>query len=154
MTVLIVEDDPNKLRQVERLIQERFPGLPIDTAESYKTALQKLRRTAPSLLILDMSLPIFEPGDIFGVRTSTFGGRDILDQLKRLHIKVPVIVVTQFETFPRGTETVHRDDLDRELMEEHGDIYRGAVFYRAGYHDWKEHLETLTRRELFREDPK
>ncbi len=71
------------------------------------------------------------------------GGREFLRQMDRFDLKVPVIVVTQFERFGKGPEAMDLRDLDRVLQRDHPSVYRGLVYYHAAIHGWKEELKSL-----------
>ena len=74
-----------------------------------------------------------------------FGGREFLRQMKRFRISIPVIVVTQFETFGNPPHTKHLKDVDSELASDYPQIYLGVVYYHAAIHGWKEDLLRLIR---------
>jgi YesN/AraC family two-component response regulator len=55
--ILVVDDDPQARDLYSRLLSERYPGFPIVTAEDGQSALDWLQGEAPSLVILDLSMP-------------------------------------------------------------------------------------------------
>ncbi len=55
--ILVVDDDPQARDLYARLLSERFPGFPVVTAEDGQNALDWLQVEAPSLVILDLSMP-------------------------------------------------------------------------------------------------
>jgi CheY-like chemotaxis protein len=94
-SILVVEDDGNKLMQLCGFLKEAFPSVEVLTARSLHSGVKQIRKIVPNLVLLDMTLPNFDatPDDPGG-QTHNFGGRELLKQLDRFDIKVPVIVVT------------------------------------------------------------
>jgi len=71
------------------------------------------------LLVLDMSIPTFDTPDPSGAnRHRPFGGKDILQELKRIQKKIPVVVMTQYSVFGEGRDNISLKELDRILQEE------------------------------------
>jgi hypothetical protein len=63
--------------------------------------------------------------------------------MDRFDINVPVIVVTQFETFGKSPHDMDLAELDAELKAEHSPTYRGSVYYHAAIHGWQEQLRDI-----------
>ena len=142
--VLIVEDDENKGVQFSQFLRDRFDPIEITIERSLQSGLRRIRREHPDLVLLDMTLPNYEPGpDETGGTTHIFGGREFLRQMDRFDIDVPVIVVTQFETFGKPPNMMGLRELDDQLRTDHATVYRGAVYYHASLHAWKDELSTL-----------
>ena len=55
-------------------------------------------------------------------------------------MKIPVIVVTQFERFGEAEELITLDELRVNLAEHFPDSFRYAVFYQAANSEWKSEL--------------
>ena len=149
ISILVVEDDGNKLTQLCGFLKEAFKNVEVITSRSLQSGIKQVRYNVPSLILLDMTLPNFDatPGDPGG-QPHNFGGKEFLKQLERFHIKVPVVVVTQFITFGRGTQAIGLDDLNKELATSFGQNYAGCVYYHASIHRWKEELERLIKANL------
>jgi CheY-like chemotaxis protein len=146
MKILVVEDDENKRSQLTQFLHRFFPGAEGVEARSLQSGLRFIRQSPPDLVLLDMTLPNYDAGfDEPGGQTHIFGGREFLRQMDRFEIIVPVIVVTQFETFGREPHEIGLSELDSELQADHGNVYRGSVYYHAAIHGWEEKLETLMR---------
>jgi CheY-like chemotaxis protein len=149
MRILIVEDDENKRLQINHFLHRVFPQAQTSEARSLQSGLRLVRQTPPNLVLLDMTLPNYDADfDEPGGQTHIFGGREFLRQMDRFDIAAPVIVVTQFETFGKGTSEIGLSELDAELRADHGTIYRGSIYYHAAIHGWEEQLENLMRRVL------
>jgi CheY-like chemotaxis protein len=141
VNVLIVEDDENKGVQFSEFLRVSFPAVDIALERSLQSGLRHIRKARPDLVLLDMTLPNYEPGpDEPGGITHIFGGREFLRQMDRFDIDVPVIVVTQFGKPPA---VMGLGELDEQLRTDHGAVYRGAVYYHASLDAWKEELREL-----------
>jgi CheY-like chemotaxis protein len=141
MNILIVEDDENKRLQLKQFLEELKPDNNCRLARSLQSGIRALREKYPDLIILDMTLPNFDAGpDEPGGQVYPLGGKEFLEQMARFEITVPVIVVTQFETFGKGPRQMNIRTLDRQLRQDYGDVYGGTVYYHAAIHGWKEEL--------------
>ena len=144
MKVLIVEDDENKRVQLEEFVIEYYPQAQVSIEQSLQGGLRKARKEKPDVILLDMTIPNYSPGpDESGGQMHLFGGTQFLRQLTRFKLQIPVIVVTQFETFGDPPHAKRLSDLDGELKAQYGQIYRGAVYYHAAIHGWKQDLVQL-----------
>lgn len=142
MKVLLVEDDENKRKNLRECLLEIVPNISLDQAGSLQTGLRALRENTPELIILDMTLPNYEPGpDEPGGQPHLFGGREFLRQMDRYDIVIPVIVVTQFSAFGSGKHAKDLVGLDAELRSEHEAVYRGAIHYNSAVLGWKDELK-------------
>lgn len=144
MTILIVEDDENKRFQLRQFITREFPSTSVEVQRSLQSGLKHIRQQPPQGILLDMTLPTYDAGpDESGGQTNIFGGREFLRQMDRFDIEIPVIVVTQFETFGKGRHIVGLTELDGELRVDHPRVYHGCVYYHAAIHGWEEKLRSL-----------
>jgi CheY-like chemotaxis protein len=144
MDILVVEDDENKRVQLKTFLEEFAPGTKTRLAKSLQSGVRCLREQLSDLVILDMTLPNFDAGpDEPGGQIHPLGGRELLEQMLRFQIEVPVVVVTQFETFGKGSRQMNLRALHEQLQREYGHIYKGAVYYHAAIHGWKESLGSL-----------
>ena len=78
-TALIVEDDPAIRRLVEKLLARH--QVTIDTAANGRIAIQKLKETTYSVVILDLMVP-------------EVSGFQVIDFIKAERMRVPVAVVS------------------------------------------------------------
>ena len=142
--LLLVEDDDNKRSQIVALVKSHAPSVELLTARSLKSGLLALKQHVPDKIILDMTLPTFDvgPGEAGG-DTHPFGGREFLQEMRRFRLEVPVVVVTQFETFDLGREMTTLHELDAQLRMDYPSIYLGAVYYHAALQSWRDELNTL-----------
>lgn len=145
MRLLLVEDDENKASQLCDFLKTEYAGVAIQWARSLQSGVRSVRESPPDAILLDMTLPNYDvgPEEPGGGSTHSFGGREFLRQLDRFDLEIPVVVVTQFETFGDGTNSMDLHELDEQLREEHGPVYRGAVYYHAAVQGWQQALRAL-----------
>lgn len=144
--ILVIEDDGNKLTQLQDFLSKEFGAARIRVARSLQSGIRAVKSVTPTIVLLDMTLPNFDAtSEDPGGQTHNFGGTEFLGQLDRFEIQVPVIVVTQFITFGRGRETIQLGDLDRDLQQRFPKNYVGCVYYHASIHSWKDELVRLIR---------
>jgi CheY-like chemotaxis protein len=141
MKILLVEDDENKQSRIVRFLREHIATAEVVLAASYVSAIDKILKKTCDVILLDMTIPTYDVDvDDEGGRPRVFGGRDILRQMERRKVYLPVIVITQFEKFGDERESKSRDELNRELAAAHPRQYRGMVYYSAAVEGWKEEL--------------
>jgi CheY-like chemotaxis protein len=142
--LLLVEDDDNKRAQLLQVVRDHAPTLEVMSARSLKSGLLLLKQNTPDVILLDMTLPTFDigPGEAGG-DTHPFGGREFLQEMRRFKLRIPVVVVTQFETFDLGREMTTLHALDLQLRRDYPEVYLGAVYYHAAIQSWKDELITL-----------
>ncbi len=153
MRVLLIEDDENKRGQLISFLKEEIADVVVGVAASYHSGLRGVLDRSSDLVLLDMTIPTFDIGaEESGGRSQLYGGREILEQMDRLDIRIPVIVVTQFDRFGEHQEAVTLQELDRQLKREYPDLYCGAVYYNSAREDWKaelsEQIELIKGRRL------
>lgn len=95
--ILIIDDDPFILDMYVLKFKEQ--GFPVDTAASGKDALQKIKKSPPDVILLDLVMP-------------TMDGFEVLQEIKKLSAPIKVILLTnlgQKEDVERG-RTLGADD--------------------------------------------
>ena len=131
-----VEDNKNKLTKLKEVIQEFIQGttqiidLQIEEANSFTSGVRKINHEVWDLIILDMSLPTYDitHGETGGDK-KPIAGKEIMRRMLHRNILIPVIIVTQFETF--GENKLTLELLNKEFEEEYKTIWRGTVFYEG-----------------------
>ena len=144
MRVLIVEDDEFKQKRIEHVVRDLDPATEVFSERSVNSGLRGIVELKPDLILLDMSLTTFDigPGESGG-RPQNFGGMEILRQMERLEIVVPVIVITQHERFAKpGSDEVHLSAVQIELRERHEQVFKGLIYYNSAAGGWEKHLRT------------
>jgi len=80
-TILLIEDDKNTCEVYSDELIEK--GYNVELANDGKHAIELLNTINPDLVVLDVKLPILE-------------GREVLENIRKRKIKLPVIVCTAF----------------------------------------------------------
>ena len=147
MNALIVEDDENKRIQLESFIRKAFPQAMVSIAKSLQSGLRLILLEKYDYVILDMTMPTYDISvEEDGGRPQAYAGREILRQLDRREIVLPVIVVTQFDRFGEGKETLTLSELDAQLRMQHPHIYMGSVYYNPALEGWKQELSRAIKK--------
>jgi len=149
--ILIIEDDEHKSNNIVRNTKEALPDSEISVAASLMSGVRKASKESPTLIILDMTLPNYDVKDgETGGGMHKFGGVEFLKQMRRRKIDIPVIVITQFETFGQPPNLKGLSELNTELIEQFSPMYLGAIYYHASIDDWvgslKTHLDKLNKK--------
>lgn len=140
--VLVVEDDENKRSQVLTFLCERFPAFQTITASSLQTGLRAVKSGTTDLVILDMTLPNYDQGpEEDGGTIHPLGGQEFLRKMKRARVVVPVIVLTQFETFGTGSDRLDLETLRISLREKYAEQCIDTIFYSSAVDTWKRQLQ-------------
>ncbi|QOW10282.1 response regulator [Kaistella flava (ex Peng et al. 2021)] len=137
--LLIIEDDKIKIEKLEAALE----GYNLDISESFHSGITALRNNTYDLVILDMTIPLWDrlSNDI-SQNYEQFGGEKILREMKRRFIEVPVILFTMFDKFPVGCEIVTFNELVAKYTSEFP-FFKGAVFYDSIRDSWKDELKTI-----------
>lgn len=146
MKILIVEDDENKRNQLTGFLKNEFPAVDLQTANSLQSGLRAIIAGGVNLILLDMTMPTFDIGENEdGGRPQAYAGREILRQMERREINIPVVVVTQFDRFGEGNDALTIEELNEQLVQEHRGVYAGAIYYDVTLGGWKERLTQIIR---------
>lgn len=142
--ILIVEDDLNKLNNLKDHIDTYFNNKAIEYSlqikNSFQSGLEEILKNQYDLLLLDMSLPNFDPCENNdNVVPLSKGGELILDEMDVMGIDIKTIIITQ------------HDDFDGESLESMGNTYKndfsnfyiGYVFYNAIESKWEKELDMI-----------
>ena len=143
MNILIVEDDDSKRRQVRAHVLSRLPNSHLEEAVSFRGAMDSIKRSTPDLILLDVTIPSIEKSTSDRDHTLVFGGRDVLRQLRRAQVNAPVIVITAYERFDKGLESLSLEELEAQFTEVYPEWYIGAVSFSFRYDSWREDLNRL-----------
>lgn len=103
--LLVVDDDPVSNRLMQRRLEKL--GYEVFSAADGREALEMLPRTAPDVLLLDISMP--------GV-----GGLDVLERIRERGLDVAVIMMTAYGTEEVAVEALRRgaDDYLRKPLQQ------------------------------------
>lgn len=128
MKILIVEDNIEKRSNIKDFLQGRLNNVTFGEARSYSTGISEIYNKTWDLIILDMSLPIYDITNTeTGGEMKPVAGKEILRRMKNRRINTPVIVVTQFDVF--GEKQTSLCSLNDEFKEKYSNIWTGTVSY-------------------------
>jgi CheY-like chemotaxis protein len=138
MKILIVEDEPDKFRNISAFIQVALITGECVHARSLNSALRVLEEDgAFDCLLLDMSLPTYDGSS--GGTPQTFGGKDVMDILDAEGLEIPTILITQYKSFFESSGLVELNTIDAEFAGKYA-WYKGAVHYSSGSDAWQRQL--------------
>jgi CheY-like chemotaxis protein len=89
--ILVVDDDPSILAVVEEILG--FEGYPVETATDGATALAAVARRQPSLVLLDMRMPVLDGWGFAGA-------------LAERGLRLPIVVMTAAQDARRWAEEI------------------------------------------------
>ena len=136
----MIEDNRNKLKQIKNFLTDYFSACNIAEAHSYKDGIAKVYENKWDLIILDMSLPIYNYSDtVENLEIKPIAGLNIMKRMLFNDINTPVIIVTQFDTFDNNK--ISLDSLNEEFKNNYSEIWRGTVFYEN--EDWRRYFKEL-----------
>jgi CheY-like chemotaxis protein len=150
MFVLIIEDDSQKAQNVWDLVAEVRKGVQMHVCRSYQSGLRWLSEPAHcvDLVILDMSLPTFDPTpDQRQGRPRPLGGHDLMRKLRRAGRSPAVVVLTALENFGLKSEQLTFEELSKRCAAEFPEMFRSAIQYSQSSSGWRSKL-TETIREI------
>ena len=144
MNILFIEDDQEKIQAIKYHITNKYDNyqFDFDIRESVQSGLDAIISSNKyDLLLLDMALPNYDISNTEpdGGSPESFGGRDLLFQMKMRKRHIPSIVITQFESF--GDDNMTLDELNNILESKFSDIYFGTVYFSITSDEWKKHLD-------------
>lgn len=144
MKILIIEDDMNKIEQIEAFLKLINPDIHTTVKKSYQSGLREIIKSHYDLIVLDMSLPTYdispkEEGGPF----LTYAGEEILQEMMRRNITSKVIVATQFDSFGEGQDAITLDQLRDRLSMKFKDNYLKSIYYEASEKNWKDEILSI-----------
>ena len=89
--ILVVDDDPSIVSTVSEILD--FEGYPVQTAANGAEALRAIERTQPSLVLLDMRMPVLD-------------GWGFARALRERGLSLPIIVMTAAENAARWAQEI------------------------------------------------
>ena len=140
MQILLIEDNSNKLKLIKRVLTEIYPESNIEEAYSFNSGVRKVYENKWNLIILDMSLPTYDITHTeSGGDKKPVAGKNIMKRMLNRKIIVPVVIITQFETF--DDDRISLNSLNAEFQDGFKEIWKGTVFY--GNDDWSIDLKEI-----------
>ena len=135
--LLIVDDDNYKTVNIENLIASYNNSIEVSVERALNPGLLRIRNDTFDLIILDMSLPLFDKAE--SSNFNPFGGIKFLKEMKRKRIEIPTIIVTQYEIFGEGESRKTSEMIDIQCKEGFNNYY-GLVIYSSINNKWTERL--------------
>ena len=141
MLILLIEDDENKRSQIEHFIIGLNNRYKLIKAKSYNSGLKNIISKKPDFILLDMTMPTYDIGiNEDGGRPQHYAGREILRQMDRRKLDIPTWIITGFDCFGEGESYMSREQLDKQLRNDHQCCYKGTIFFNSVTNDWKDPL--------------
>ncbi len=140
INILIADDQSDKANDIRNVIKDNFNNSTFDYSVSYNSTNIKLKKNDYDMIILDMSMPNFDPKEGKQPALKALAGKDIMVKMKYRNINIPVIIVTQFDIFGRHSDVISIDDLISGLELEFPDIFHGCIFYNTQSKLWEKEL--------------
>lgn len=146
MNLLLIEDEDDKCRAVSnRLTEILGSNLNLIVCHSLRGGLKAILHGKKfDLVILDMSMPGFEPEpgeSAFVEEPESFAGEEIMAQMKLRGLESPVVVFTQYRAFAGGT--IGLEQLTRKYEDEYPEFFRGTIYYSTAVDSWKKELAEI-----------
>jgi len=148
MKILIIEDDPIKLKSVTDFLKNEYQDAKIYDRMSYQSGLKLILKEGFDVVLLDMQLPNYDikPGED-GYKHRPMAGRDILREIKRKRIPAKVMIITQYDSFGENGKTSSLEEWHTSFTADFANIYLKIIFYKPGSTSWKallkENLDTF-----------
>lgn len=142
MKILLIEDDPNKIKQLRQFLEStlELPKLSLTIKKSYQSGLETVLKEHFELVLLDMSMHNFDKNvNETGGEFMQFAGEDILKEIVWNDIYIPVIIVTQYDLIGNKSLDLLRNEWEAQFKS----IYKGCVYYSANESNWKKELLDL-----------
>lgn len=140
--LLIVEDNKTKREKIKEFVEELHQGWEVHDAVSYTGGMRRIYEEDWSVILLDMSLPTYDMTEQNnGGEKTAEAGRDIMRRMLNRKILIPVIIITQFESF--GEKETSLDTLNGIFKERMSEIWKGTVHYDNSTSQWKQETKAL-----------
>lgn len=139
--LLVIEDDENKLSEIEKFLKDEFPGVEYRLARSYNAGVLEILQNDFKYCILDMSLPTFNAntGEGGGKRRP-FGGREIIRKAFKKKMRIKFVVLTQFESFGEGKDLISKEVLNMDLKMKFEKLFTELIYFSTSSTAWKKDL--------------
>lgn len=142
MNILIIEDNQSKLKQIKSFVKKSYDTASIHDALSYTAGLRRVYDEKWDLLLLDMSLPIYDMSQQeTGGDKKSIAGKEIMKRMIHKKIYIPTIVITQFDTF--GENEISIKTLNDEFKESLNKVWCGTINYEDTTNKWMIELKKL-----------
>lgn len=141
--ILLVEDDAYKETQIVNYIKSINNSVSICKKNSINSSLAEITSKDFDLLLLDMSLPVFDTNEAEFFKP--YGGLLVLDELKRLKKTIPVIIITQFSKFGEGNNEITLEQLKLQCSKKYNN-FKSIIYFMDS--EWKSSLWKVITEDL------
>jgi CheY-like chemotaxis protein len=148
MRILYVEDDDSKVTDVKKLFKELIPNNKMIITNSLTSGITEIRNNNYDLILLDMSLPLYDFKDYDNDEADdfeTFAGIDILEEMKRIKVETNVIIITAFDVLGENENKLNLEQLDEQMMKEYSSTYKGIIHYKTSSLEWSNAFKKLIK---------
>ncbi len=143
MNILIIEDDELKHSHLEKFAKTLLSKSSFTWKKSYQSGLQEILSNPYDLVLLDMSMHIYEKtAQETGGSFETYAGRMILNEIDMNEITTKVIVITGYDVYNDGKTLA---TLKKEIRDEFGNFYLDTVYFIGSEDKWKTELTQLIK---------
>jgi len=143
ISMLIADDQPDKASDIVGVLESNYTNIDFQYSVSYAGTAKKIKNNRFDIIILDMSMPNFDPKPGEKPALKALAGKDIMTKMQYRNKSIPVIVVTQFDIFGRHSDAVSIDKLSVDLKNDFPDIFSGCVYYNTQSKSWEQELITI-----------
>ena len=144
MRIFLIEDFDLKAERIRAYIRKQEPDSKVELFHSYQSGLRAIEQSPPDLIILDMTIPTFDPGiDSRHGRPRSLGGYELMRKMKRRGIARPVFIISQLEAYGEGESKVTFGEVKERCASEFSQIFKGAVFYSQNSDSWQVGLKKV-----------
>lgn len=144
MNILLIEDDPKKLKALREYVAAEYPQSNLVCKMSYQSGLRSILTKSFPLILLDMQLPNYDIGSgEDGYKHRTMAGRDILREIKRKKVNCKVVIITQYDTFTENGRVSSLEEWRTAFKRDFPQHYLEIVFYKPGLSAWRNQLKEL-----------
>lgn len=141
MNVLLIEDDDEKLNHITEFLKLTYPECVISIARSFDSGLRLLNKhkNDASVALIDMSMPSYDvsENEPSGGPPEGFAGRELLAQMKLRRLKIPVVIVTMFDSFSEKNTKTSLEQLAQEMRDGYSPPFSGLVYYDSRQEGWR-----------------
>lgn len=144
MRLLLIDDDDNKVQQISAYVIQEQPAWNVDIRRSFQSGLRAIVTERPHIVLLDMTMPTYDVGTREpGGTERRYAGREILRQMERRALKIPTIVITQYEQFEEDGREMTLEELTSILHSRFPGCFFGTIFYQASGTSWMVSLRQM-----------
>ncbi|HZO74748.1 MAG TPA: hybrid sensor histidine kinase/response regulator [Ktedonobacteraceae bacterium] len=140
--VLLVDDDPMALQAIAHMLTLRLGEMQVDVVDSAQNALQHLQTSSYDAILSDIKMP-------------GMSGFDLLDAIRRLHLDIPVVLMTGYNEHELAIQAlragaydylhkpIERDELATAMGRalQTGQLRRQVQLQRRALLQYAQHLE-------------